>query len=106
MLPKHTTTLCCKYGPQQTNITHIIAVKWEQTRRFMNWRRMLVTNFIVKRIFCLCCGKKKEHCGDSINPLTPNDLQIRRAISPLKIKIPSKNMREKTTNTPIMHSVY
>jgi hypothetical protein len=25
-----------------------------------------------------------------INPLTPNDLQRRRAVSPLKIKIPSK----------------
>jgi hypothetical protein len=31
-----------------------------------------------------------------INPLTLNDLQRRRAVSPLKIKIPSKNMREKT----------
>jgi hypothetical protein len=27
-------------------------------------------------------------------PLTPNDLQRRRAVSPLKIKIPSKNIRE------------
>src|SRR5215510_3255411 len=26
--------------------------------------------------------------------------------SPLKIEIPSKNMREKPTNTPIIHSVY
>jgi hypothetical protein len=26
--------------------------------------------------------------------------------SPLKIKINSKNMREKPTNTPIIHSVY
>jgi hypothetical protein len=25
---------------------------------------------------------------------------------PLKIKIPSKNMRDKQTNTPIIHSVY
>jgi hypothetical protein len=41
-----------------------------------------------------------------INPLTPNDLQTRRAVSSLKITIPSKNMREKTTNTPIIHSVY
>jgi hypothetical protein len=40
------------------------------------------------------------------NPLTPNDLQRRRAVSPLKIKIPSKNMREKPTNTPIIYSVY
>jgi hypothetical protein len=36
----------------------------------------------------------------------PNDLQRRRALSPLKIKISSKNMREKPTNTPIIHSVY
>jgi hypothetical protein len=27
-------------------------------------------------------------------------------VSPLKIKIPNKNMREKPTNTPIIHSVY
>jgi hypothetical protein len=41
-----------------------------------------------------------------LNPLTPNDLQRRCALSPLKIKIPSKNMREKPTNTPINHPVY
>jgi hypothetical protein len=41
-----------------------------------------------------------------LNPLTPNDLQRRRAVSPLKIKIPSKNMREKPTNTTIIRSVY
>jgi hypothetical protein len=29
-----------------------------------------------------------------INPLTPKDLQRRRAVRPLKIKIPSKNMRK------------
>jgi hypothetical protein len=42
----------------------------------------------------------------TINPLTPNNLYRCRAVSPLKIKIPSKNMREKPTNTPIIHSVY
>jgi hypothetical protein len=41
-----------------------------------------------------------------VNPLTPNDLQRRRTLSPLKIKIPSKNMREKPTHTQIIHSVY
>jgi hypothetical protein len=41
-----------------------------------------------------------------INPLTQNDSSRRRAINPLEIKIPSKNMREKPTNTPIIHSVY
>jgi hypothetical protein len=30
----------------------------------------------------------------SLNPLTPNDLYRRRAVSPLKIKIPSKNSRQ------------
>jgi hypothetical protein len=29
-----------------------------------------------------------------INLLTPNDLQTRRAVSPLKIKIPSKKSRQ------------
>jgi hypothetical protein len=38
----------------------------------------------------------------SVNPLMPNVAQW----AVLKIKIPSKNMREKTTNTPIIHSVY
>jgi hypothetical protein len=28
------------------------------------------------------------------NPLTPNDLKRRQAVSPLKLKIPNKNMRE------------
>jgi hypothetical protein len=40
---------------------------------------------------------------ESINPLTPNDLQRRCAVSLLNIKIPSKNMREKPTNTTIIH---
>jgi hypothetical protein len=42
----------------------------------------------------------------SFNPLTPNDLYTHRAVIPLKIKIHGKNMREKPTNTPIIHSVY
>jgi hypothetical protein len=37
------------------------------------------------------------------NPLTPKDLQRRRAVSPLKIKIPGKNVREKPTNTQTIH---
>jgi hypothetical protein len=41
-----------------------------------------------------------------LNPLTPNDLYRRRAVSPLKNKIRSKNMREKPTHTLIIHSVY
>jgi hypothetical protein len=44
--------------------------------------------------------------GRMINLLTLNDLQRRRAVRPLKIKIPSKNMREKPTNTQNIHSVY
>jgi hypothetical protein len=42
-----------------------------------------------------------------LNPLTPNDLQRRHAVSPLKIKIPNKNMHEKPKKkTQIIHSVY
>jgi DNA polymerase III delta prime subunit len=33
-------------------------------------------------------------------------ITLRRAVSPLKIKILSKNMREKPKNTPIIYSVY
>jgi hypothetical protein len=42
----------------------------------------------------------------TINPLTPNGLKRRHAVSPLKIKFPVKNMREKPTNTTITYSVY
>jgi hypothetical protein len=41
-----------------------------------------------------------------ISPLTPNNLQRRHAVGPLKFKIPSKNMHEKPTNATIIHSVY
>jgi hypothetical protein len=41
-----------------------------------------------------------------VNPLTPNDLKRRRSVSPLKIKISSKNMLENPTNATIIHSVY
>jgi hypothetical protein len=52
-------------------------------------------------------GKKQDFTlPEFINPLTPNDLLRRRAVSPLKIKISSKNMREKQTNATIIHSVY
>jgi hypothetical protein len=51
-------------------------------------------------------GRKTDSDNASINPLTPNDLKKRHAVSPLKIKIPSKNMREKPTSTTIIHSVY
>jgi hypothetical protein len=46
----------------------------------------------------------ETHC--KVNPFTPNDLQRRRAVSALKIKIRSKNMREKPTNATIIHSGY
>jgi hypothetical protein len=56
----------------------------------------------VRNLFALVFATIHE----SLNSLTPNDLKRRRAVSPLKIKIPSKNMREKSTNTPIIYSVY
>jgi hypothetical protein len=40
-----------------------------------------------------------------LNPLKPNDLQWRHAMSPIKTTIPSKIMREKPTNATIIHSV-
>jgi hypothetical protein len=45
-------------------------------------------------------------CHRDFNPLMPNNLLRHHAVSPLKIKIPSKNMHEKPTNTTIIHSVY
>jgi hypothetical protein len=59
--------------------------------------RQTTDDNIIRRI-CFACH--------IINPLTPNDLYRGRAVSPLKIKIPSKNMREKSTTTPVIHSVY
>jgi hypothetical protein len=40
------------------------------------------------------------------NLLKKNDLKRRLAVSPLKIKIPSKNMRGKPTNATIIYSGY
>jgi hypothetical protein len=47
-------------------------------------------------IFCYMRSQK-------VNPLTPNALYRRRAVSPLKIKISSKNMREKPASIPIVN---
>jgi hypothetical protein len=47
----------------------------------------------------------KSHYSPITNPLKLNDLYRRRAVSLLKIKIPSKSMREKPKNTPNIHSV-
>jgi hypothetical protein len=57
----------------------------------------------------LLCGRQIEDKfvdGKQINSLMPNDLWRRSALSPLKIKIPSKNKREKPTNTSIILSIY
>jgi hypothetical protein len=51
-------------------------------------------------------GLQRNDAAWPINPLKLNDLKRRRAVNPLKFKIPSKDMREKPTNTPIVHSVY
>jgi hypothetical protein len=44
-----------------------------------------------------------RYTKSSFNPLTPNDIYSHRAVIPLKIKFPNKNMREKPTNTPIIN---
>jgi hypothetical protein len=53
------------------------------------------------------CFQYTRECYKNIcfNPLTPNDLQRRRVVSPLRMEIPNKNMREKPTKTPIIRSV-
>jgi hypothetical protein len=43
---------------------------------------------------------------NSISPLTRERRIKTSRIEPFKFKIPSKNMREKPTNTTIIHSVY
>jgi hypothetical protein len=64
---------------------------------------LLTRSHVVASVMELYCAGQQHFL---FNPLTPNDLQRRRAVSPLKIKIPSKNMREKPSNTPIIYSVY
>jgi hypothetical protein len=78
------------------------AIKATPTRARVNWEYKIDTNLkeTGREINSLALE------NSVINPLTPNDLQRRRAVSPLKIKIPSKNTREKPTNTPIIHSAY
>jgi hypothetical protein len=58
--------------------------------------------------FMLHClrGSGQDNATSVVNPLKPNDLKSRRAVSILKIKIPSKNMRNKPTNIPIIYSIY
>jgi hypothetical protein len=40
------------------------------------------------------CNQLRDISNGNFNPLTPNELQRRRAVNRFKIKIPSKNMRE------------
>jgi hypothetical protein len=59
--------------------------------------------------YCLLLNGMQLTCTtlvESLNPLTLNDLLRRHAVSLSKIKIPRKNLPEKPTNTPIIHSVY
>jgi hypothetical protein len=51
-------------------------------------------------------SKRISEVEITFNPLTPNGLLRRRAVSHLKIKISSKNMREIPSNATIIHSVY
>jgi hypothetical protein len=97
----------------------------ENLHQFLNLRSNFWFNAmwhrwsVVSLIWCRRLAKQdinvtpSDKCGlitlvicSSFNPLTPNNLQRHRAVSPLKIKIPSNNMREKPINTPLIHSVY
>jgi hypothetical protein len=58
---------------------------------------------------CQAGCNSRVHCTFYIFPILnfkSERLIKSSAVSPLKIKIPSKNLREKPTNTPIIHSVY
>jgi hypothetical protein len=77
-------------------------------RRFLVYSSKKITRTL-KKFYCLLKIRlpitKSSRGRSTFNPLTLNDLQRLRAVSPLKIKIPSKNMPEKPTNTPIIYSV-
>jgi hypothetical protein len=55
--------------------------------------------------YCYTSRTDEETFTLSVNPITPNDLQRRRAVSPLKIEVPSKNMRDKPTNATIIQFI-
>jgi hypothetical protein len=83
-----------RLNPGRDNLAH-----WAFRQRFPSERRC-VQNTPNNKPY------SKQQTRQCIDPLTPNDLQRRRPVSPLKIKISSKNMYEEPTNTPIIHSVY
>jgi hypothetical protein len=68
--------------------------QWEYNNNNYEFRLYIISKFQSNQN----SGRKPY---SSINHLTPNVLEGRRTVSPLKIKIPCKNMREKPTNTPI-----
>jgi hypothetical protein len=93
--------------------------KTQKQQAFKSLPNFIIAPYALTKVFVKAVDKESERFGylrprrktefslvHKTNPLTPNDLQRRRAVSPLKIKIPSKNMSEKLTNTPIIHSVY
>jgi hypothetical protein len=77
-----------------------------QRRELVGQKRAPFILPVILELLCAKLGYFSFKILRDINPLTPNDLQRRRAVNPLKIKISSKNMREKPTNTPIINSVY
>jgi hypothetical protein len=64
------------------------------------------TKYHSKATFLPLQAQKWAKNGATVNPLTLNNLQRCHAVIPLKIKIPSKNMREKPTYATINHSAY
>jgi hypothetical protein len=70
------------------------------------WQRVTHNTAATLSLATQTLASTDSNPGLAINPLTPNDFERRRAVSPLKIKIPCKNKRKKPTNIPIIHSVY
>jgi hypothetical protein len=59
--------------------------------RNVGGRRYMLRNIKEERRFNERFNKNRAH-GEIINPLTPNDLKRRRAVSSSKLTIPSKNL--------------
>jgi hypothetical protein len=89
-----------------TDDSELLNLQYLLERIKLNW--VDYTTYFRKWCSCRSTDRKHDRFSRTVlitffNPLTPNDLQRRRV---LKIKILSKNMLEKPTNTLIIHSVY
>jgi hypothetical protein len=69
----------------------------------MIFRVVAILRLVKTSVVLIEYTKVYQRSVTGFNSLTPNDIQRRRAVSALEIKIPSKNMREKPINTLIIY---